>query len=145
MQVTEPGYLRPRMLGASLALEGAVSHQREEPVFGGRQCLQGVVGKPPQQRVRAPIGRAEQPARLLVGQMDRTVTAQRLQVGPVALQEMQSQQPTEHEVGPVATARSQYAQALRHMTRQTGQEHRLGLLGDTRADGHSRSSIPGSA
>src|SRR5688572_11841780 len=34
-------------------------------------------------------------------------------------------------------------QALRHAAGQTGQGHGPGLLGDTRSDGQSRSSIPG--
>ena len=82
---------------------------------------------------------------MLVGQMDRAVTTQLLQVGPVAVYEMQHQEPTEYEVVPVAKARPQHAQALGHAARQTGQGHGLGLLGETRSDGQSRSSISGSA
>jgi hypothetical protein len=143
LQVPEPGFLRHRIFGASLALDGAVADEREEPICGGRQCLQDLVGKPPQQCLRAPRGRAEQPAVMLVGQMARALTAQFLQVGLVAIQEMLHQEPTAHAVMRVANARSQHAQALRHVTRETGQGHGLGLLCDTRSNGHSRSSILG--
>jgi hypothetical protein len=46
---------------------------------------------------------------------------------------------------PVAKARSQHPQGLRHLRGQTGQRHGPGLRGDTRSDRRSRSSISGMA
>jgi hypothetical protein len=70
---------------------------------------------------------------------------QGFQVGPFPVDEVEYQQPTAHQVMPMPNARSHPPQTLGDAARQTGQGHDPGLLGDTRADGHSRASILGSA
>jgi hypothetical protein len=77
--------------------------------------------------------------------MRRAISGQGFQMGPLAIDEGQHQQPIEDELVPVANTGPQPSQALRDTPWQTGQGHGLGLLGETRSDGHSRSSIPGSA
>jgi hypothetical protein len=71
--------------------------------------------------------------------------SQGLQIGPFAVDEVQHQEPAERQLVPMAETGPQNTQALGHAAGQTSQGHSLGLLGDTRSDGHSRSSIPGSA
>lgn len=82
---------------------------------------------------------------VLVCETPWAVPGQCLEVGPVAVDEVQHQEPTEHQVVAVAKTGRQHPQALRHAARQTGQGQDLGLLGETRSDGRSRSCIPGMA
>jgi hypothetical protein len=49
MVPVEARFLGHRMLGAPVALEGAVAHQIEDAILGWRKSLQGLVGKPLQQ------------------------------------------------------------------------------------------------
>jgi hypothetical protein len=80
---------------------------------------------------------------VLRGQMLGAMPGQGLQVGPFAVEEVQYQEPAEDQLVPMVATRPQDPQALRHAAGQTGQGHGPGLLGDTRSDGHPRSSIPG--
>jgi hypothetical protein len=145
MVLAEAGLLGHGMLWPSLALERAVADQIENAILGWGKRLQSLVGKPPQQGPAAPIRRTEQPPIVMVRQMARAMPGQRFQIGPFAIDKVQHQQPAEDQVVPVAKAGPEYPQALRHTAGQTGQGHGPGLLGDTRSDGHSRSSISGSA
>jgi hypothetical protein len=70
---------------------------------------------------------------------------QGFQMGPFAIAQVQHQEPAEDQLVALAETGPQAPQALRDMARQTGQGHGPGLLGEMRSDGHSRSSIPGSA
>jgi hypothetical protein len=141
----EPRFVGYWVLGAPLAFERTVADQIEDAILGRRQGLQGLLGEPPQQRLRAPIGGTQQTAILLVGQMGRAMSGQSLHVGPVAIDHVQDQQPAEDQLVPMAETGLQDPQMLRDAAGQTGQEHGPGLLGDTRSDGLSRSSILGSA
>jgi hypothetical protein len=97
-----------RMLGAPLALEGAVADEIEDAILRRRQSLPGVLGEPPPQGLRAPGGRAQQAAVLLVRYLGRAVTRELLQIGAFAIDEMQHQQPAEDQAVPVAKARPQH-------------------------------------
>jgi hypothetical protein len=66
------------------------------------------------------MSRAEQTPIVLISQMGRAVTAQLLQVGPVVIDEMQHQQPTEHEVVPVVKTGPQHPQTLGDAAGQAG-------------------------
>jgi hypothetical protein len=45
--ITEPGFLGDWMLGAPLALEGAVADKIEQAILGWRKGSQGLLGEPP--------------------------------------------------------------------------------------------------
>jgi hypothetical protein len=143
MVPAEARFLGHRMLGAPFALEGAVADQIQETILGWGQGLQGLLGEPPQQGFRAPIRRAQQAPVVLVGQVGRTMPGQGLEIGALPVDEVQHQEPAEDQLVPMMETGTQYPQALGHATGQPGQRHGPGLLGDTRSDGHSRSSIPG--
>ena len=68
MAPAEARFLGYRMLEPPLPLEGAVAHQIEEAILRWGEGLQCLVGKPPQQRLRAPVGRAQQATIVLVGE-----------------------------------------------------------------------------
>ena len=82
---------------------------------------------------------------MLVGQVHRTVEAQFLNVGPVAVDEMQHQELTEHQVVSMMKTGPQHQQTLGHVAKEMGQGHGPALLGETRSDGHAQSSFPGMA
>jgi hypothetical protein len=56
------------------------------------------------------------------------MTGQGLESGPLAIDEVQDQELTEHQL--VAQTGPQYPQALRHAAEQRGQGHGPGLLGN---------------
>ncbi len=58
MVPVETRFLGHRMPWSPFALEGAVAHQIQDAILGWRKGLQGLVGKPPQQGLRAPVARA---------------------------------------------------------------------------------------
>jgi hypothetical protein len=68
-----------------------------------------------------------------------------VQMGLFAVDEGPYQEPAAHQLVPVAETGPQHTQALGYTAGQTSQGHGLGLLGDTRSDGQSQSSLPGSA
>jgi hypothetical protein len=145
MVLAEARLLGHWMLWPSLALERPIAHHRQDTALGWGQHLQGLVGEPPQQRLCAPVGGAQQTAILLVGQMRGAMPGQRLQIGPFAIQEVHHQEPAEGQLVPMAAAGPQDPQELRDAAGQTGQGHGPSLLGEARSDGPSRSSILGSA
>jgi hypothetical protein len=122
MVLAEAHLLGYRMLAPPFALENAVTHQMQDAVLGWAKGLQGLLGKPPQQCLRPPVGGPQQTAILLVGQMMSAMLGQSLQMGAFAIQEVPYQEPAKD---------------------QAGQGHGLGLLGDTSSDRPSRSSILG--
>jgi hypothetical protein len=145
MGLAQTGVLGYRMRLAACALPGAVAHQRQEAVLGGAQGRPCLVGEPPEPGRRTPLGRPPQAAVMLVGQGRRPLSSPRVQRGLFTIADVAHEEPAEDPLVPVATARAQPPQALRHLGRQTGQRQGPGLLEERRAEGHSRSSIPGSA
>jgi hypothetical protein len=110
--LAQTGSLGHWMLGPTCALQGTVAHQRQEAVLGWGPSLQGLVGEPLQQGLRAPVGGAQQAPVVLVGQGGWPMPSQRLQMGPFAIKDVAYEQPTADQLVPVANARSQHPQAL---------------------------------
>jgi hypothetical protein len=73
------------------------------------------------------------------------MAGQRLEVGPLAIDEVEYQEPAKDQLMPMAETGPQDPQTLQHTAGQTGQACGPGLLGDTRFDGHLRSRILGGA
>jgi hypothetical protein len=69
MVLAQARFVGHRVLGPTLALEHTVAHQIQDVILGGRKRLHGLVGEPPEQRLRAPVCGTQQPTIVLAGQM----------------------------------------------------------------------------
>lgn len=128
-------FLGHRMLLPPLALQGTVTDERQDAILQRGKGLQGLLSTPLQQRLRAPGDSASQTAVVLMAEIGRPMPGRGLEVGSLSIEQVQDQQPTEHQLVPMAEARTQHPQALRHASGQTGQGHSLGLLADMRSVG----------
>ena len=104
-----------------------------------------LVRQPTPARSSCTIGRAPQAAVGLAGQVCRALPGQGLQIGRLAVDERQDQEPAAPQWVAVATTGPEYLPARRHTLRQAGQGPGPGLLAATRAVGHYQTSIPGLA
>jgi hypothetical protein len=135
MMAAQARFLRHRVLLAPLGLQGAVTNEIQGVILRRRKGLQGLLRKPPQQSLRAPVGGAQQTAVMLIPEMGPATPGQGLEVGTFPMKQVQDQQLTEHELVPVMKTRPEHPQGRRHAARQTGQGHGPGLLENTRSGG----------
>ena len=101
MVLAEARFVGHRVFWAAFPLERTVAHQIQDAILGWRERPQGLVGKPPQQGLRAPIRSTQQAPVVLIRQRLGAMPGQGLQVGPFAVEEVSHQEPVEDQLVPM--------------------------------------------